>query len=288
MSLKLGLCTMIYLDYATLEDAIERTAKFGYQAIDIWADSPHLDPLSRDIGYRQEIKKQCRDRGLEIVALSVNGGALARRYNFSYCKDWVRKETIDYYKKCVDLAAEIGCPAINMISGHMMAGTHFEQAWQWNREGMSEVAKHAEKCRVTLALHTLAPSESRVIVTLDDSLKMMNEINSKSCRLMIDTADQNITDPHLSDSVRKVAKHLVYVHISDNSGSGEGLVHNVPGKGTINWKMFIRVLKEVGYSGYLTAQLNCGVPIDPDAWVWETYEYMSRLIQESSKKTTKR
>jgi sugar phosphate isomerase/epimerase len=110
---------------------------------------------------------------------------------------------------------------------------------------------------------------------------MMKEINSKSCRLMIDTADQNITDPHLSDSVRKVAKHLVYVHISDNSGSGEGLVHNVPGKGTINWRMFIRVLKEVGYNGYLTAQLNCGVPIDPDAWVWETYEYMSRLIQES-------
>ena len=73
MPLKLGLCTMIYLDYATLEDAIERTAKFGYQGIDIWADSPHLDPLSRDKGYRQEIKKQCRDRGLEIVALSVNG-----------------------------------------------------------------------------------------------------------------------------------------------------------------------------------------------------------------------
>ena len=58
MPLKLGLCTMIYLDYATLEDAIERTAKFGYQGIDIWADSPHLDPLSRDKGYRKEIKKQ--------------------------------------------------------------------------------------------------------------------------------------------------------------------------------------------------------------------------------------
>jgi len=288
MTMKLGLCTMIYLDYVTLEEAIRRTAKFGYEGIDIWADSPHLDPLRQDATYRKSIKKLVANEGLEVCALSVNGGALARRYNFSYSKDWVRQETIDYYKRCVDLAAEIGCPSVNMISGHMMSDTSREQAWAWNLEGMRKVSEYAGKNKVTMALHTLTPSESRVVVTLDDALKMMREINLPSCRLMIDTADQNITDPNLSDAVRKVAKELVYVHFSDNEGSGLGLVHMIPGHGNVDWPLFVSVLKDIGYEGFLTAQIYAAHPTDPDSWVKETQAFMRRVMAECGVQAEKR
>ena len=280
MAMKLGLCTMIYLDYVTLEEAIRRTSKFGFDGVDIWADSPHLDPLREDVAYRKSIKELVAGQELEICALSVNGGALARRYNFSYSKDWVRQETVDYYKKCVDLAAEIGCPRINMISGHMMSDSTRAQAWQWNREGMRQVAEYAGKNNVTMCLHTLTPSESRVVVTLDDALQMMEEIKLPSCRIMIDTADQNITDPNLSDAIRSLGEDLVYVHVSDNEGSGLGLVHNIPGHGTVNWSLFVSVLRDVDYKGFLTAQIYSAHPIDPDSWVLETYSYLSRVLAD--------
>ena len=93
---------------------------------------------------------------------------------------------------------------------------------------------------------------------------MMREIHMAGCRLMIDTADQNITDVNITDAVRKVAPYLYYVHFSDNEGQGIGLTHNILGHGTMNWKMFVKTLKEVGYTGFLTAQLYAGHPIDPD------------------------
>jgi protein FrlC len=270
---------MIYLDYVTLEEAIRRIAKVGYQGVDIWAYSPHLDPM-RDRGDRESIRKLSADLELEIVALSVVGGALAREYNFSYPKEWVRSDTIDYYKRCVELAAQIGCPRINLISGHMMWDTDFQQVWAWNREGMGEVVDYAASHNVMMCLHTLTPSESRVIVTLDDAIQMMREINSPSCKLMIDTADQNITEANLSDSVRKVAPYLEYVHISDNEGHGLGLTHNIPGHGTVNWGMFVGTLKEAGYKGYVTAQLYAAHPIDPDVWQHECYRYMRKVFEE--------
>jgi protein FrlC len=280
MVMKLGLCTMIYLDYLTLEDAIRHTAKAGFEGIDIWADSPHLDPLRKDKSDRNAIKKLAADEGLEICALALNGGALNRRYNFSYSKEWVRRDTLDYCKLCVDLAAEIGCPRINLFSGHMMADTSREQAWQWNYENMAAVCEYAGKNGVMACLHTLTPSESRVVVTLDDAIEMHRQINMPSCKIMIDTADQNITDPDLTTAVWKVAKDLDYIHVSDNTGEGLGLVHMIPGKGTVNWRFFVSTLRDAGYNGYITAQIYAAHPIDPDAWVADTHAYLSRVLDE--------
>src|SRR6185436_4268561 len=184
-----------------------------------------------------------------------NGGALARQYNPSYSKPWVRQQTVDYYKRCLDVCAQMGIPRINVISGHMMSDTTYEQAWKWNHEAFATIADHAAKVKVTPCLHTLTQSESRVIVTLDDTLRMLKELDRPNVRLQIDTADQNITDPNISDAVRKVAKHLDYVHYSDNDGHGVGLTHNIPGHGSMNWRRFVRELRDSGYRGYLTAQL---------------------------------
>ncbi len=277
--MKLASCTMIYLDYATLEEAIRRISRSGFSAVDIWAFSPHLDVVT-DRGDRTATRELVREWRMEISALSVVGGALGRNYNFSHSKEWVRRDTVEYYKQCLDAAAELECPRINVISGHMMSDTTYEQAWTWNRDGMKEVAEYAATKGVTPCLHTLTASESRVVVTLDDVLRMQRDIGLPSVRIMIDTADQNITDANLTDAVRKVAGELDYVHFSDNAGSGLGLTHNLPGQGSVDWRMFIAALKEVGYNGYLTAQLYAGHPIDPDAWQAACFGFMKPIMQE--------
>lgn len=277
--MKIGSCTMIYLDYVTLEEAIRRIATTGFAAVDVWGDSPHLDVLN-DRGDRNDLSSLVTNQGMVWSALSVNGGALARQYNFSYSKSWVRRQSIDYYKKCIDVCAEMSIPRLNVISGHMMSDTTYEQAWQWNREAIVEIADHAARLNVTPCLHTLTQSESRVVVTLDDTMRMRNELNKSNIKLQIDTADQNITDSNISDAVRKVVDQLDYVHFSDNEGQGLGLTHNIPGHGTMNWKRFITELRDGGYNGFLTAQLYAGHPIDPDAWQEECFNYMKNVMQQ--------
>jgi len=284
--MRLGFCTMGYLDYAIVEEAITRIAKIGYEVIDFWAYSPHLGPDLYGKKERKKIKRMVEDEGLKTAALSVNGGGLGLHLNFSHSIDKVREETVKYYHDCIDLAVDIGVPIVNMISGHMMYGTTREQAWEWNRECMMKVVKKAEDKGIMIALHTLTPCESKVMVTLDDALRMMREIDSSNCKVMIDTADQNITDPNLCDAVRKAGKDLVYVHCNDNSGVGRGDVHLPPGRGTVNWEMFIRTLKEILYDGDLTVQVHTGYPIDIDAWAYESKQYLHQVLKNLGRKTT--
>src|SRR3989304_6354165 len=113
--MRLGFCTMGYLDYTTVEEAIKRISRAGYEVIDFWAYSPHLGPdLYSTKRQREAVKKLVSENGLETAALSVNGGGLALHINFSHCIEQIRKTSVEYYKQCVDLAQNIGCPRINM------------------------------------------------------------------------------------------------------------------------------------------------------------------------------
>lgn len=276
--MRLGFCTMGYLDYTTVEEAVKRIAKFGFKSVDFWAYSPHLGPDLYGKQKRKKIKKLVADQGLAVAGLSVNGGGLALHLNFSHSIKEVREETLKYYYDCVDLAVDVGSPIVNMISGHAMYGTTLEQAWDWNREYMAKVVKRAEDKGVMMAIHTLTPAESRVVVTLDDALRMMREIDSPNCRVMIDTADQNITDPNICDAIRKAGDNLVYVHTNDNNGVGQGDVHLPPGRGTVNWEMFFMTLNEIGYDGDVVGQVHVGHPVDIDSWVFETKEYLEEAM----------
>lgn len=278
--MKLGFCTMGYLPYADLEESIRRIADIGYEAIDFWAYSPHLDPRHYDAEDRKRIRQLVDRLGLEIAGLSVQGGGLGMHLNFSHSSPKVRKDTVDYYLDCVDLAADVGAPLINLISGHMVYGTALDQAWRWNRECIEQVVERAEKKDVLVAIHTLTPPESEVIVTLDDALRMMKEVGSDKLKVMIDTADQNVTEPNLTDAVRKVGKDLAYVHLNDNHGEGRGDIHLPPGRGDINWRKFVKTLKEIGYDGNMTVQVNVGYPIDIDAWAEESLDYMRKVLEE--------
>ena len=278
--MKLGACTILYLDYATLDETLRRFAKFGYKGADIWADSPHLDALADHGGDRAATKKLAADLGLQINALSVNGGPLLRRYNFAHVHEWVRRETLDYYFKCIDLAAEVGCPMINLISGAMVYPTTKQQAWQWHVDCVGQICQRAQKAGVTVALHTAPPGVSRVLTTLDDALLLHEQVNSQACKIMIDMASQYLTETNMCDSVRRVAEHLVYVHLCDTHPDGSP-GHQPLGTGVINFPMLVRTLKEVGYDGYLTVQLDPNAtPIDPDAWLSDSYDYIKQVMQE--------
>jgi len=282
--MKLSFCTMGYLEYTTCEEAVRRIAKMGYDGIDFWAYAPHLDPYLYDKEERKQIRKLVEEVGLEISGLSVNAGTFGLHLNFSHSNPKIRQSTVQYYKKVLELAEDVGAPLINILSGgHKVYGTTLEQAWEWNKECIKEVLEEAEKRNTILALHTMTPGETEVMRTLDDCLRMIHEIGSERLKLILETSDQNATDPDLYSAVKKAAPHLAYVHINDNFGDWRGDIDLPPGRGNINWKMFIRALREIGYNGYLLVQVhNIGTRIDIDGWALDSLEFMRKLLAENN------
>jgi protein FrlC len=279
--MNLSFCTMGYLEYCTVEETVKRIAALGYDGIDFWAYSPHLGPDIYDRQERKDVLALVKRHHLKVTGLAVAGGALNLNLNISHSNPKIRRKSIDYLKECVDLAADMEAPLINLISGHKVYGTSQSQAWQWNRDAIEEVADHAEPKGIIVALHSLTPAESTVMVTLDELLTMKEQVNRKNVKLCIDTADQNVTDPNLQSAILKAGKDLVHFHLNDNHGEKRGDIHLPPGRGNVNWEIVLRTLSEIEYDGCLMVQAHSiGSPVDIDGWALESINYVKNLLSK--------
>jgi len=278
--IKLSCCTLAYIVSTPLDEAIKRIANAGFQAIDLYTGPPHLYPGHYSSEERKSLKRLIETYGLKLTGFAVAGGILNLGINFSHPSKKVREETLDYYKANVELAAELDCPLINVLTGHVLYGTSREQGRKWTMEAFRELVDLAEEKEVILGLHPQYIGDSPLMLTIDDALQMVEELDSKVVKIIFDTAQQNITYPNFSDDIRKAARHLAYIHAADNDGIH--WTHLALGKGTVNWEGLIRTLKEVDFDGYLCVQTWDSSPIDADSMIRESKDYIEGILRKLS------
>ncbi|WXG44332.1 MAG: sugar phosphate isomerase/epimerase family protein [Promethearchaeati archaeon SRVP18_Atabeyarchaeia-1] len=276
--LKLSCCTLAYIVSTPLDEAIRRIAEAGYKGIDLYTGPPHLYPGHYSEEERRAVRELIDDQRLELTGFAVAGGILNLGLNFSHSNKKVRDETLQYYRDNVNLAADIGCPLINVLTGHCLYGTPREQGRKWTMEAFQELAALAEEKNVILGLHPQYIGDSPLMLTIDDALEMIKELNSKMVKIIFDTAQQNITYPNFADDIRKAGQHLCYIHAADNDGIH--WTHVTLGKGTVNWDGLVATLKSIGYDGYVCVQTWSGAPIDADAMIRDSKEYMDGVLRK--------
>ncbi len=276
--MKLSCCTLAYIVSTPLDEAIRRIAEVGFKAVDLYTGPPHILPAHYSEKERKAVRKLIDDLGLELTGFAVAGGILNLGLNFSSPNKKIRNETLQYYKDNVIMAAEIGCPLINVLTGHCLHGTSREQGRKWTMDAFHELVTLAEEKEVILGLHPQYIGDSPLMMTVDDALDMIKELGSKVVKVIFDTAQQNITFRNFSDQIRKIGKELCYIHASDNDGVG--WTHLALGKGTIKWEGLVRTLKQIGYDGYICVQAWSGEPMDSDSMIRESKEYLDAILEK--------
>lgn len=252
--------------YLPLEEIIPRVAKLGYDGIEFAGKRPHLSPLGMNEGKIEKIKELLKLNNLEI-------SCLAGYNDFSYPDTDVRfkeKELI-YLEQLIRLANKFGVKIVRIFSGYLHPNANYNQQWRWCREYIKEAAKIAEDYEVVLGLQ----NHPAIAGTYEDVLAMMNEVDSKSVGIVLDQAYVNWTRDSIADAVRQTGKRIVHSHVLDYKTKSPILEHvqagirrtsrieSVPvGEGEVEFELFIRLLNEVGYRGFLSYEI-CG-PIYKD------------------------
>ena len=79
-------------------------------------------------------------------------------------------------------------------------------------------------------------------------LRLVNSVSGSELGLCLDTGHLNMAGGNCADFVRKAGKKLKALHITDSIRERDD--HIFPhGAGTIDWKEFMKALREVGYEG---------------------------------------
>jgi sugar phosphate isomerase/epimerase len=118
---------------------------------------------------------------------------------------------------------------------------------------VGDLAEHAEREGVVLALEPLNRYENHLINTLADAVALCKEVGLPSARVAADTYHMNIEEADPAGALLSAAPWLGHVQLSDSNGLE-------PGRGHLDWSLLLGTLNAVGYPGWLA--LECGLSGD--------------------------
>jgi sugar phosphate isomerase/epimerase len=125
---------------------------------------------------------------------------------------------------------------------------------------------------VRLVLEPLNRYESDVINNVEEGLAFLRDVGHPALGMVLDTYHINIEENSWTTPFRQAmaAGCLWHVHIGDNN-------RLPPGRGLIDFPAIVATLREIGYDGYLSAELLARP--DPDTAAQDTLTYMRSLLE---------
>jgi L-ribulose-5-phosphate 3-epimerase len=275
--IKLGLYSITYLGVwyrggaLTLEDVVSRAKQFGYSGIEIDGKRPHGSPLDMPKARCQKLRRFAEDQGIEIFAVAANN-------DFSSPIPEHRESQILYVRELIKMTEDLGAkllrvflawPGVTLfpdggatydLAKAIWRRTHDvfpeEQIWAWCRSSLSEVARYAEDCGVTLALQNHKP----VVKTYKDCVRMIEEIGSPNIKMCFDARlEKTLSDDEVERAASEIGPLQVLSHYGgeyDETCEGISIVPDdekcVPE---------IVGLVEAGYRGYVSYELCHPLPL---------------------------
>jgi protein FrlC len=272
--MKFAQSSFVYFNYS-LQDAIQRLASFGYAGIEIWGGRPHL--------YRRDLDDQI-DALTRLLAqnnLTVCNFIPAQfRYPSILCSlnQAVRRDSVAYIQSAMDHATRVGAPSVSVCPGMTLRGERVEQGWAQLRQSLIEIMEYAEKKNLRVLIEPAHVWETTLIRTAEEALQMLAEIKSPRLGVLLDTGHAHVNGEDLADAVRKLKSVPLHIHIDDNDGASDS--HHIPGAGEIDYASFVRALREIGYTGFVSAELGFQYTLDPDAAVKQSLGALRGIFGE--------
>jgi D-psicose/D-tagatose/L-ribulose 3-epimerase len=254
------------------DDGLRKTREIGFDTADLL-----LDPMEVSAKEIDRIRKLCGQLHLPIRAATCVSFGLIDFNNVP------RAFAVKRVNAHVDLARRIGARSLVLALGeyyweHVVITT--EQMWGYAVDSLKQIGDYAGRQGVDVALE-IEPFRESVFNTVDGLLRFLTDVDRPSVRANVDCS-------HLwlmrgagvrPEDIQKLRGRIAHVHFSDCNGEKHGDLP--PGRGNTPLPEYLRQLKEAGFEGTISLELEYAP--NPDAivdWVTEAYRETARMMGE--------
>ncbi len=251
--MKLSTLSYQYQRYS-LEKAFSEASRLKLDGVEIWGARPHAYVYDMDDKRIEEIRGYAKNYGLEICCYIPENCI----YPYNLCSHSAkeRRETVEYFKRGLEIAKELGAPFIQITPGDPGFEGHPDTNWKHLCEGMIEVCQYGEKIGTDVVIETLTPMESLILNTADDLLRLVEAVNSPAMFGMLDFASPPTTSDSFSSYFDKLGPKMRHIHLADSDGRSSA--HLVPGDGMICWDSVLTMIKRNNYDKYGSIEISPG------------------------------
>ncbi len=231
-----------------LAEACRRAAAHGFAAIELLPPEPDaVDP--------SELRRLLEDHGLELAAVGSGGGWFRHQLTLTHGEAAIREQAVDYIRRMMDFAAEFAAPVIiGAMQGRAAGGVPHPTALRYLGHALFQLDEHADALDIPLLYEPLNRYESNLINTLGEAALFLKGAALRHVRLLADLFHMNIEEPDVAAAIRAAGPAIGHVHFADSNRRAAGWGHTP-------FAPIFQALREIGYQGYLSAEV---LPV-PDA-----------------------
>jgi sugar phosphate isomerase/epimerase len=227
-----------------LEQGLEHARHLGYEGVEIsLLDSRRVD--------KESLIQKLDDLNLNVFAIATGQTYYTDGYSLFDSKQEKRMMAVERVKGHIELAADLQAKVILGGIRGTIETTELEEVntrYQKGQEAIEQCVKYAETHKVTLLLEPVNRYETNVFNTVEEGLKLIEQIASPNLKLLPDTFHMNIEEQSISESLRNVGSNLGYIHFADSNRWAPGLGH-------IDFRAIISSLIDLGYSGPIGVEI---------------------------------
>lgn len=243
---------------------VAKIANLGYNGVELAVRDPKLLDAAH-------VSNIVRTNGLEVPAIGTGQAYGEEGLSFTNSDENIRERAIERIKSQIDLAVELRAVVIlGLIRGKVETDIQREQAYGWLVEALQECANYAVPKKIKLALEPINRYETDLIITVSEGLELIEKVKADNFGLLLDTFHMNIEEPSIEQSIRRAGDRIFHFHVADSN-------RWYPGAGHIDFRQVIEVLEDIGYNGYLSAEI---LPLpDADSCAKETMAFLTPIIR---------
>lgn len=252
--IRLAVSTYSYWHFKTekypIEKVIESAARLGFDGVEIL----HRQMRDETAVYMNALKQAAFRNGLALPMLSIH-------QDFVHPDAAERRKHVDHTKRCIDLASQMGIPAVRLNSGRWKTIKSFDDlmkvkgneppvegytnddAFRWCVDSIGDCLPTAEKAGVILALE----NHWGLTTSVEMLLRIYNAVKSPWLGINLDTGNFP-GDPYAG--IEQLAPHASIVQAKTYHGGGEWYTLD------LDYKRIAGILRKANYHGWVSLEME--------------------------------
>ncbi|MCX6377923.1 MAG: sugar phosphate isomerase/epimerase [Armatimonadetes bacterium] len=253
-TVKLAISTYSYWHFRDpkipVQNVIDYSAELGVSGVDIL----HRQLDNEEPSYLQSLKRRAFANGLDLVCLSIHQNFVSPDREF-------RQQNIAHTERCIEIAYQLGIPAIRLNSGRWSTVASFDElmalngdeppipgytdddAFNWCIDSIEQCLPKADECGVVLALE----NHWGLTRKPEGVLRIVDAVDSPWLSVLMDTGNF-LSSPYAA--LELMAPRTIMVQAKTYYGGGEWYTLD------LDYNRIADILANVGYHGYISLEME--------------------------------
>jgi hexulose-6-phosphate isomerase len=244
-ALKKGACVGVLPSALSLAERFQLARKAGFQGV---------EPNTLNApGESQQYKEAATAAGIEITSI-MNSDHW--KYPLSDNDPEVVKKCMDGIRTSMQNAYDLNAGAVLLVPGIVTADVRYVDVYRRSQEKIRELLPLAKELGVIIAIENVG---NRFLLSPLEFARYIDEFDSPFVKAYFDIGNI-VTNGYPQDWIRTIGKRLVRVHIKRFEPGVDHPKFDPADRRTqgINWVEVSKALKEIGYTGWVTAEVKGG------------------------------